>query len=211
MHGKHVVHLERCPEAALVDAAKAGDESAVERLLISFPPIRGIVRSLSRYYDPAGHAGEELEAAARLGLVEALRRFDPDRGVKFTTFAYDFVRGAMLKALYSNAQRRDRAAGRKPVMVVPFAPESEECETPKAGPEAELAQRENHYGIEPGFGALLPPNQRGIVRDVFWHGMSHAEAAQRRGTSRPAVSRTLSRVYRRGERQLCAHLEALAA
>ena len=226
MHGKHVVHLERCSEAALVDAAKAGDESAVERLLISFPPIRGIVRSLSRYYDPAGHAGEELEAAARLGLVEALRRFDPDRGVKFTTFAYNFVRGAMLKALYSNAQRRDRAAGRKPVMVVPFAPESEECETPKAGPEAELAQRENHYGIEPGFGeverrsseqavrdfvALLPPNQRGIVRDVFWHGMSHAEAAQRRGTSRPAVSRTLSRVYRRGERQLCAHLEALAA
>lgn len=226
MYGKRVVHLERCSEAVLVDAAKDGDEDALKRLLIGFPPIRGTVSSLARFYDPADRAGDELEAAARLGVIEALRRFDAARGVKFTTFAYNFIRGAMLKALYSNAQRRHWAAGRRAMSFVPFGSESEEGENPEGGPEAKLARRDDHYGVDAGYAkverqpseqavrdfvAQLPSNQRGIVRDVFWGGMSHAEAAQRRGVSRPAVSRTLNRVYRRGERQLGAHLEALAA
>jgi RNA polymerase sigma factor (sigma-70 family) len=226
MHGKHVVHLERCSEADLVEAAKAGDDDALERLFISYPPIRRIVRSLSRQYDPNGRASEELEAAARLGLVEALGRFQPARGVKFTTFAFNFVRGAMLKALYSRTQRREWAAGQRAVTFVPFGPESEDQNFSADDPEAELARRDDQYGIETGytkverrpteqavrdFVAELPANQRGIVRDVFWNGTSHAEAAQRRGVSRPAVSRTLQRVYKRGERELVGHLEALAA
>jgi RNA polymerase sigma factor (sigma-70 family) len=222
MLGKHVVHLGRCSEAHLVDAAQKGDEDAFELLLLSFPPIRRIVRSLVRFYDPADRASEELEAAARLGLVEAVRQFDSTRGVRFTTFSYNFVRGAMLKALYSNAQRRDWAAGRPPVKFAPFVVESEEGETP----EAELARRDGDYDIESGYAdverksseqdvrdfvAQLPSNQQRIIHDVFWDGMSHAEAARRRGVSRPAVSRTLNRVYRRGERHLGACFEALAA
>jgi RNA polymerase sigma factor for flagellar operon FliA len=45
---------------------------------------------------------EEYVAAGRLGLVEAAHRFDPDRGVKFTTFAYRRIRGAIL-----DERRRD--------------------------------------------------------------------------------------------------------
>lgn len=231
MHGKHVVHLERCSESDLVEAAKAGNDDALERLLISYPPIRRIIRSLGRQYDPerrAGdeRAGDELEAAARLGLVEALRRFEPARGVKFTTFAFKFIRGAMLKALYSRAQQREWAAGRQTTILVPFGPGSEDYGSSADDPEAEIARRDDQYGIETGYAkverrpteeavrdfvAELPASQRGIVRDVFWGGMSHAEAAKRRGVTRPAVSRTLQRVFKRGERELGSHFEALAA
>lgn len=226
MHGKQVVHLERCSESDLVEAAKAGDDDALARLLISYPPIRRIVRSLSRQYDPTGRAGDELEAAARLGLVEALRRFEPARGVKFTTFAFNFVRGAMLKALYSRTQQREWATGRRTITLVPFGAGPEDYDSSEDNPEAELVRRDDQYGVETGYAeverrhteqavrdfvAELPANQRGIVRDVFWDGTSHAEAAQRRSVSRPAVSRTLQRVYRRGERELGGHLEALAA
>ena len=226
MHGKHVVHLERCSESDLVEAAKAGNDDALERLFISYPPIRRILRSLSRQYDPAGCAADELEAAARLGLVEALRRYETGRGVKFTTFAFNFVRGAMLKALYSRTQRREWAAGRQAVTLVPFGPGSEDYGSSADDPEVEIARHDDQYGIETGYAkvenrpteeavrdfvAELPMNQRGIVRDVFWGGMSHAEAAKRRGVTRPAVSRTLHRVFKRGERELGSHFEALAA
>lgn len=225
MHGKHVGHFECCSESDLVEAAKAGVDDALERLFISYPPIRRIIRSLSRQYDPNGRAGEELEAAARLGLVEAIRRFEPAKGVKFTTFAFHFVRGAMLKALYSRNQRREWAAGRQAITCVPFESLAEDCDLAANDPEAELARRDDQYGIEIGYAkvekrptelavrdfvAELPPNQRGIVQDVFWNEMSHAEAARQRGVSRPAVSRTLHRVFKRGESELGSHSEAFA-
>jgi RNA polymerase sigma factor (sigma-70 family) len=222
MYGKNAVHLDCCSEEELVGAAKAGDDVALERLLESYPPIRRIIRSLSRRYDPDGHAREELGAAARLGLIEALRGFKPGREVKFTTYAFNFVRGEMLKALYSQGQRREWRARRPHIALVPLQATSVDGNVV----EEELASRDESFGVETGYAvaerrpseeavrhfvAELPENQREIVHDVFWDGMSHTEAAERRGVSRPAVSRTLHRVYKRGERELGGHLDALAA
>src|SRR4029078_7285804 len=47
----------------------------------------------------AGGDAAELEAWGREGLLDAARRFEPDRGVSFRTFAYYRVRGAMLDGL----------------------------------------------------------------------------------------------------------------
>lgn len=46
---------------------------------------------------------EELMAYGYRGLVEARERFDPTRGVQFTTFAYYRVRGAMLDGVRAMA------------------------------------------------------------------------------------------------------------
>jgi len=43
-----------------------------------------------------------LESAGVLGLVEAANKFDPGRGVKFVTYAYPRVRGAILDELRRN-------------------------------------------------------------------------------------------------------------
>lgn len=45
---------------------------------------------------------DNLEAAGTLGLVEAAGQFDPGRGVAFTTFAYQRIRGAILDELRRN-------------------------------------------------------------------------------------------------------------
>jgi RNA polymerase sigma factor FliA len=39
---------------------------------------------------------DDLLSAAHLGLVDAARRFDPERGAQFTTFAHYRIRGAIL-------------------------------------------------------------------------------------------------------------------
>jgi len=45
---------------------------------------------------------DNLESAGILGLVEAAGQFDPSRGVAFTTYAYQRIRGAILDELRRN-------------------------------------------------------------------------------------------------------------
>lgn len=61
-----------------------------------------LVHSALRHFTAVGSAGSdqaELEAWGREGLLDAARRFEPERGVSFRTFAYYRVRGAMLDGL----------------------------------------------------------------------------------------------------------------
>jgi RNA polymerase sigma factor for flagellar operon FliA len=51
---------------------------------------------------PPGVDVENLESAGTLGLVEAANKFDPDRGIKFETYAYTRIRGAVLDELRRN-------------------------------------------------------------------------------------------------------------
>jgi RNA polymerase sigma factor for flagellar operon FliA len=51
---------------------------------------------------PPGVDVENLESAGTLGLVEAANKFDPERGIKFETYAYTRVRGAILDELRRN-------------------------------------------------------------------------------------------------------------
>jgi RNA polymerase sigma factor for flagellar operon FliA len=51
---------------------------------------------------PAGVDVENLESAGTLGLVEAASKFDPERGIKFETYAYTRIRGAILDELRRN-------------------------------------------------------------------------------------------------------------
>jgi RNA polymerase sigma factor for flagellar operon FliA len=51
---------------------------------------------------PQGVDVENLEAAGVLGLVEAAQKYDAERGVRFDTYAYGRVRGAILDELRRN-------------------------------------------------------------------------------------------------------------
>lgn len=71
-----------------------------------------IVRSVvSRVAASLGlsHALDDLAGAARLGVVEARTRFDPSRGVKFSTFAYYRARGAVFDHLRRSSYLSRRA------------------------------------------------------------------------------------------------------
>jgi RNA polymerase sigma factor for flagellar operon FliA len=57
--------------------------------------VHSIVHKVKRQYGLGGDAGD-LEAAGFRGLVEARSRFDEERGVKFSSFAYYRIRGAVL-------------------------------------------------------------------------------------------------------------------
>jgi RNA polymerase sigma-B factor len=62
----------------------------LERLVRHFQPL---ARSLARRYLFTSVARDDLEQAAYLGLVKALRGFNPDRGCAFSTYAVPMILG----------------------------------------------------------------------------------------------------------------------
>nr|AKC88679.1 sigma factor [California macrophylla] len=56
---------------------------------------RSLVIYLARYYRRPGVAFEELLQAGNLGVLEGAKRFDPDRGCKFSTYVQYWIRKSM--------------------------------------------------------------------------------------------------------------------
>lgn len=80
-----------------------------EQVLRYAPLVRAVVRKLSSSLPP--HVSrEDLEGYGLVGLLEALDRYDPGHGVRFETFAWHRIRGAILDHLRSLdlAARSDR-------------------------------------------------------------------------------------------------------
>lgn len=83
-------------EQDLAQRAKRGDESSSWRLVEA--NLRFVV-SLAKKYARSGYPIHELINEGNLGLIEAASRFDPDRGVRFVTYAGWWVRQSILAAI----------------------------------------------------------------------------------------------------------------
>jgi RNA polymerase primary sigma factor len=83
-------------ERRLARRAQNGDETAAERLVTA--NLRFVISYVKKYQ---GHGLDlsELVAIGNEGLLKAVRKFDPDQGVKFISYAVWWVRQAVLKAL----------------------------------------------------------------------------------------------------------------
>lgn len=71
------------------------DAAVRERLALSYLPlVRTQARQMAGRVPPSVKA-EDLEGYGMIGLLEAIDRFDPDRGIPFEVFARLRIRGAM--------------------------------------------------------------------------------------------------------------------
>ncbi len=83
-------------ERSLARLARAGDPAAAERLVTA--NLRFVIAFVKRYQGHGLDLGD-LVAIGNEGLLRAVGKFDPDRGVKFISYAVWWVRQAVLKAL----------------------------------------------------------------------------------------------------------------
>ncbi len=83
-------------ERRLARRARRGDAKAAERLVTA--NLRFVISYVKKYQ---GHGLDlaELVAIGNEGLLKAVKKFDPDQGVKFISYAVWWVRQAVLKAL----------------------------------------------------------------------------------------------------------------
>ncbi len=81
--------------AELARRAKAGDEAAREELIRRLLPL---VHSTARRYRTEGLEQADLLQEGIVGLLRALQRFDPGRGVPFAAFATWWIRQSLQEA-----------------------------------------------------------------------------------------------------------------
>lgn len=106
--------LDRSPldpdaERELVDRSRAGDRRARDELVLAG------LRPVAQHALMVGARGDALHDAVQAGMIawmDALRRYDPDRGVRLATYAWAWVRGAVLTEL-----RRSRIAEEWPAEI----------------------------------------------------------------------------------------------
>lgn len=95
-HGDRLTRAERMArtEELLARLAAAGERPAeVEDEVIRLNMV--VAREVARRYEGRGIPAEDLQQVAYLGLVKAVRRFDPSRATDFLSFAVPSIRGEL--------------------------------------------------------------------------------------------------------------------
>ena len=87
-------------EAALARAAQAGDEDARRRL--SEANLRLVV-SVAKRYAGRGLPFLDLIQEGNIGLMKAVRHYDPDKGVRLMTFAVHWIRAEIQEYIVRNS------------------------------------------------------------------------------------------------------------
>ena len=83
-------------ERELARRARTGDKAAAERLVTA--NLRFVI-SYVKKYQGRGLGLAELVCIGNEGLLKAVKKFDPDKGVKFISYAVWWIRQAILSAL----------------------------------------------------------------------------------------------------------------
>jgi RNA polymerase sigma factor for flagellar operon FliA len=78
-----------------------GDERARERLVVAYSPLVKFIAGRMASGLPSHVEEADLISYGLLGLIGAIERFDPDREIKFETFAVARVKGAIIDELRS--------------------------------------------------------------------------------------------------------------
>src|SRR5690242_15548596 len=78
-----------------------GDERARERLVVAYSPLVKFIAGRMASGLPSHVEESDLISYGLLGLIGAIERFDPDREIKFETFAVSRIKGAIIDELRS--------------------------------------------------------------------------------------------------------------
>jgi RNA polymerase sigma-32 factor len=85
--------LDRAEERELARRAGRGDSAAEQRLVAMH---QSFVVKIARAYRRTGIPMADLVQEGMIGLIQAVRRFNPDRDVRLSTYAMWWIRAAML-------------------------------------------------------------------------------------------------------------------
>src|SRR5688500_9345621 len=101
-------------ERRLARRAQAGDEKAAERLVTA--DLRFVISYVKKYQGHGLDLGE-LVAIGNEGLLKAVRKFDPDQGVKFISYAVFCLENEILNAIAEETRNDSRDLRQKCELV----------------------------------------------------------------------------------------------
>ncbi|MCL6646583.1 MAG: sigma-70 family RNA polymerase sigma factor [Dehalococcoidia bacterium] len=94
--GRALGRLEALEEQQLVERAQRGDVGARQRLVDYYG---GLIAHIASQYRCPGFERDDLFQEGVLGLLRALRGFDPTRGCRFSTYATFWIRQGIQRSI----------------------------------------------------------------------------------------------------------------
>lgn len=196
-----------------------------------------LVLKIAREYRVPAHAEfADVVQDGTLGLVEAVRRFDPERGVRLCVYASWWIRAYILRGIVDTAEivrsargrkgRSDFFAGRRPPPALSLdAPASPGASSPllallpaaqatPADQAVERAQLAQMVGaVARALAGVLPERERSVLdaRVLADDPTSLHQLAARFSVTRQRIQQIETQVRRRLEKRLCAAVGAAAA
>jgi RNA polymerase sporulation-specific sigma factor len=178
----------------LVKKASDGDSEAEETLVSEYAQL---VRACARPYFLAGGDSEDLIQEGMLGLLSAVRTFDPAKGAKFSTYAEFCVR----RRIYSAIRL---AAGYKHTPLNSYisleSPQLDENTTQSTcflrDPEDFVIARESAGEVERLLYGVLSRFESGVL-EQYLDGMSYKEMAIHLGKSIKSVDNAVQRIRKK--------------
>lgn len=80
----------------LVAAAQNGNEEAITTIVENMMPF---IISLAKKYTGRGLTIEDFISCGKIGVLKAIPKYNPDKGTKFSTYAYTWIRQVMGRAV----------------------------------------------------------------------------------------------------------------
>ena len=183
-----------------------GDTVARDRLVELHMPL---VRALARRYVNRGEPLEDLVQIGSIGLLQAIERFDPDRGRDLAGFAVPTIAGEIRHHLRDRATvvripRRYADSGAPRSAVALSSTDEADGRLGRAlATDAPYDSSEDRLTLVAGL-RLLTVRERRIMHLRFFAGLSQDEIAEQVGVSQVQVSRLIRASLERMRRALSA-------
>ena len=178
-----------------------GDATARERLVVAYSPMVKFVAGRLGAGLPSHVEDADLISYGLMGLIGSIERFEPERGIKFETFAMTRIRGAIIDELRSldwvprsvrSRAREIEAAQAKLEHELQRAPTEGELAAKLALPRTNFRPRCSRSPTHPSTRSTScgrSPTPRAI-RSRCWTRSPILAPTTRRNTSRPVRSKT---------------------
>ncbi len=152
-----------------------------------------LVRSIARRYAHRGESFDDLVQVGAEGLIKAVDRFDPRRGVTLGAYAAPTIAGEIQRHLRDRVTliRIPRGAGEEAAAArYPLPLEAAAGAQPDRAAEAGLAGSEDRALVANGL-RVLPRRERRVLELRYYGDLSQRRIAMELGISQVHVSRLL--------------------
>ena len=186
-------------DEALCSLAASGDRIAEEALVMRY---NRLVRVCARPYFLAGGDSEDLIQEGMVGLLNAIREYDPGKGSSFRTYAETCIRNRILSAIRAAARDKHTPLNHYVSYETPLLDGNTDSyplsasRQPQQNPEDMLISREERRERLGTLKGQLSGFEAQIL-DLYLRGLSYVEIASEVDRSPKAVDNAVQRIRRK--------------
>ena len=157
-----------------------------------------LVRACARPFFLIGGDSEDLLQEGMIGLLSAIRQFDPKKGVAFRTYAETCIRNRIQTAIRSAARKKHAPLNDGVSLEDVLSDESQSLGTQlyQRSPEEQVLARETEREFISNYSRRLSCFEAQILR-LYLQGLSYQEIAELTNRDGKAVDNAIQRIRRK--------------